>query len=268
MCRSRSRSATASKSRCAPHEDQAAAARRGLRRAGVAPSDVESEKSGQCKADHEHRPVRQIQPEKSTLVGDTRLHDTLYSVDARMADAVARMKSLGERDRKALRSGDAASGGLRQRRSRHCAHGRFATVGQLRIRLWGWAALQIKRAGVGSGLDRRQPIALEDAVDVVRSTLRRRRNGRYLQAGDQGENRKSQADAEKICTVWTHETAPVMRRRDQAKGSTREPLSRPRGAQWRRKASGGHVVKALESPRNLSRTSIGVRHPAAAMQES
>jgi hypothetical protein len=42
-------------------------------------SDVKGEQSGQREAHNEHRPVREIQTEKSAFVPDTHFHDTLKS---------------------------------------------------------------------------------------------------------------------------------------------------------------------------------------------
>jgi hypothetical protein len=116
------------------------------------------------------------------------------------------------------RSGDAASGRMRQGRSRHGAHRGFAAIGQSRNCPRG---LPLDLA-VRCGSNPRQPIALEGAVHrrgccvLVR---RRCRHRRHLQAGHQGQEGKGQADAEEIWTVFTHDIAPPVRRWDGPNGS-------------------------------------------------
>src|ERR1700732_3062916 len=86
-CRSRSRWAIVLKSRCAPHEAQ------GTPKTVV--SDVECEKPSQYEAHHEHRPVCEIQTEKSTVVRDTRLHGTLYVTLLKITNAVRTNREVG-----------------------------------------------------------------------------------------------------------------------------------------------------------------------------
>ena len=187
-------------------------------------SYVESEKSGHCEAHQEHQPVCEIQIKKSTVVRDARLHGTFYILMGQTTDAAVRANPPRVWEKRSSRSGDATSGCLRQGRLRHCAHGRFAAVGQLWICPRSLPALQIGRVGVGRWNNRKQSIALEGAVYFGRGVLGRCRNRRDLQAGHQSQHRESQTAAEKIRTMWTHEIAPPVRRCDRANGSKPKPV--------------------------------------------